>query len=592
MKKLLFMTSLVVLGAWLSGCGDLQCDRDADCADGEVCADAGGVLFSSRICVAASDLPPTQPGDMASDLGEDGMVTAEDMSLPDVAEMGVMPSDMSTDAGQPDAPCVPRTTQEICTANGADCGEIEVEECGATLMLNCGGCQADNESCNAQNKCECVPETDEDFCAAAGADCDVVNGRDNCGMDRSVDCGMCDGNEVCGEQAPNVCGCPCNIGGTCYPDGAVNPSNPCEVCDPPESTTSWSLDVGRTCSDEDPCTTDDICRTDGSCRGDEVQCTASSVCRTASCNPSNGACEERDVPDGSVCPGAGPSCVSYSCQSGSCQSAIDSGSCLISGSCYSTGDSQPGDLCQQCRPGISQTSWSLANSGTPCESDGIPCTQDVCNDSGSCVHQLVGNRCLISGTCYMDEDRNPNDECEWCDPSESTSSWSIAANQQCTSDGLSCTTDVCNATGQCVHLLQANKCRINSTCYNEGNRNPNNECEWCDPGTSPSAWVNATAGTSCTDDGVSCTDDICDGNGTCDHPITANKCLVGTTCYDSGESPGFNCCQACVPLVSQTSLSDANEGMTCATYCGFGPGTCQGGVCTDGIEVCIPDACP
>src|SRR6201999_4180176 len=59
----------------------------------------------------------------------------------------------------------------------------------------------------------------------------------------------------------------CNIDGTQYSAGTVNPANPCQVCNPSSSTTSWSNEPnGTTCDDGNACTQFDACL-NGVCSG-------------------------------------------------------------------------------------------------------------------------------------------------------------------------------------------------------------------------------------------------------------------------------------------------------------------------------------
>ncbi len=94
----------------------------------------------------------------------------------------------------------------------------------------------------------CVSQTDLDFCNTNQVDCDQFVGFDNCERSRTVNCGMCQAGTTCGEQAPNVCGCPCSIDGTCVGIGAINPDDSCLVCDPARNAQGWSLEDRPECS--------------------------------------------------------------------------------------------------------------------------------------------------------------------------------------------------------------------------------------------------------------------------------------------------------------------------------------------------------
>jgi hypothetical protein len=65
----------------------------------------------------------------------------------------------------------------------------------------------------------------------------------------------------------------CYIGGTWYDAGAVNPANPCQVCDPGTSASAWSNAAnGTPCSDGAYCTPTDTCQ-NGICVGAGSACT-------------------------------------------------------------------------------------------------------------------------------------------------------------------------------------------------------------------------------------------------------------------------------------------------------------------------------
>ena len=117
------------------------------------------------------------------------------------------------------------------------------------------------------------------------------------------------------------------------------------------------------------------------------------------------------------------------------------------------------------------------------------CTTDVCTGTGACSHPSVaggtscgsgqvcnaagscGNGCWIAGAYYAAGAANPGAECQVCNPSVSTSSWSAkASGAACSSDGNACTTDVCNGAGSCGHPFVAagTSCGPGLTCNGAG----------------------------------------------------------------------------------------------------------------------------
>lgn len=107
-----------------------------------------------------------------------------------------------TDAeNSPDTRCEPTS----CAAQGKDCGVIG-DGCGG--QLECGEC-ADPQSCGGggeMNVCGCSAESDAELCAAQGAECGSIEVEDSCGVRRVPDCGGCGDSQPCGAYEANQCG--------------------------------------------------------------------------------------------------------------------------------------------------------------------------------------------------------------------------------------------------------------------------------------------------------------------------------------------------------------------------------------------------
>jgi photosystem II stability/assembly factor-like uncharacterized protein len=105
----------------------------------------------------------------------------------------------------------------------------------------------------------------------------------------------------------------------------------------------------------------------------------------------------------------------------------------------------------------------------------------------------------------------------------------------------------------------------------------------CDEGVDS---CNVAASTPCSADANGCTDDVCDGAGTCTHPNNAAGCDDGIFCNgaDTCDSGACNL-HAGDPCASGTE---------CANTCDEGGTTCNvtaGTSCTDDGEVCTDDEC-
>ena len=213
--------------------------------------------------------------------------------------------------------------------------------------------------------------------------------------------------------------------------------------------------------------------------------------------------------------------------------------------------------------------------------DSLSCTNDICLGNGTCSNPIVAGRCLIGGTCYLHNDTNPGNECQNCNTTVGNTVWTAKTNgTACTDEGLSCTADYCT-TGTCTHNILSGRCLIGGVCYNRSQRNPAINCQHCWDPTTKVAWTNVPSGQTCTADAYGCTDDVCNGSGTCTHPIQADKCLIGSTCYnDKATRPGIEC-EWCDAPASHTAWTDkpttqacSSDGLVCTSdYCN-GAGTC------------------
>ena len=200
---------------------------------------------------------------------------------------------------------------------------------------------------------------------------------------------------------------------------------------------------GTSCNDGDLCTQTDTCQS-GACTGSNpVICTALDQCHDAgTCNSSTGICSNPNKPDGSAC--------------------NDEQYCTVDDQC---------------------TSGACGGSPRDC-SDGLSCTTDTCNEGmDRCDHPIDAGTCLISGTCYNNNNNNPANECQAC----------IAGTSQ---------TDFTNkTTGTLCGSSSDTDCDNPDTCNGSGVCQPNYEA----------------ADTPCTDEGSPCTSDLCDGVGVCQH---------------------------------------------------------------------------
>src|SRR5581483_2629296 len=147
--------------------------------------------------------------------------------------------------------------------------------------------------------------------------------------------------------------------------------------------------------------------------------------------------------------------------------------------------------------------------------DGVPAARDRCRgtppgapvDADGCSCSDTGHAdCAALGTpCTPGS----------CDPA--TGACVVAPAPRgapCTEDGDLCTDDVCDGAGSCGHL----PVDCARACRDDG----------CDPTTGACVGSPLAPGTRCADDGNPCTDDVCDGTGTCRHDAVDS--FPGATC--------------------------------------------------------------
>jgi len=139
------------------------------------------------------------------------------------------------------------------------------------------------------------------------------------------------------------------------------------------------------CDDSNVCTVD-LCNTGGNGKiceyepragpcDDGLFCTRDDQCNDmGECSGIEDVCEDDYACTGDICDEA----------SDSCSNPVTSGWCLINGTCYEDGETNPDNPCEECSSASSSSAWSYAAAGSAC-SDGYSCTDDACDGSGSCT---------------------------------------------------------------------------------------------------------------------------------------------------------------------------------------------------------------
>ncbi len=246
----------------------------------------------------------------------------------------------TSDACDGEGGCLDDLAAGFCLVDGRCVPDGQVESEGG-----CRFCDAqtkprawsvnDGAECDDGQECTHSDRCNQSTCLGTPYDCDD---SDPCTIDSCLGNGQCEH-----EQADTHC----TIGGQCYAEGAPHPNDPCRVCNPAQSTGTWSGATGATCDDGNACTASDSCK-GGVCTGTPYSCNDSLPCTD-------------DVCDGS----------------GGCNNPLKAGRCLISLQCYDQGDPKPGNTCERCSS-ANPRAWTAAD-GSGCD-DGEPCTEnDSCN---------------------------------------------------------------------------------------------------------------------------------------------------------------------------------------------------------------------
>ncbi len=466
--------------------------------------------------------------------------------------------------------------------------------------------------CTGENPVLC---TASDDCHVAGV-CDPQTGA--CSEPAKPDDSDCSDGNACtegdscqsGECRP---GDPvvCTASDQCHDAGECDPGTG-ECSDPPKAN-------GADCSDGNACTEGDSCQS-GECEsGEPVVCTASDACHYAGeCDPGTGECSDPAKPDNTTC-SDGNLCT----QTDTCQSGVCTGSnpvvCTAASDCHDVGE---------CDPGTGECSTPAKPDDTGCE-DGLWCTtNDVCRGgvcrSGaerSCADAITDAQCqtahcdevlhcvveaVANGTgCTDNAYCTVSDSCQGgaCTPGAARNCEGAVQEPQCqlarcNEEQTRCeavsATGVCSDDALCADASDCleGECTSGEVACDDGN--PASEGEACENGVCVSpgctcSGVNACCdgcypinnGGDCSsmDDGLTCTDEVCDA-GVCTHPLLADNCLIDFTCHADGAANPEQSCQVCDAGAASGQWTLRADGSGCddGLWCTVGD-SCLGGIC-------------
>jgi hypothetical protein len=336
---------------------------------------------------------------------------------------------------------------KVLVVGGVGLATAELYEYDACAGVSCnsspGPCYEATGTC-AMGVCSYTPK-------ALGATCD--DGNACTGAD------ACDGAGVCAGTATSCNNSP----GQCYVDTGTCSGGTC----------SYEYKAaGEQCNDQDACTVGEVCNGAGGCAGTPVSCTSPP---NTECYEATGTC------GGGVCSYT-PKAAGTACHDGNGGTINDV--CNGAGVCAGvTACTTPPSACHD-SPGTyanGACTYPLKAAGSSCAAG------QICDATGQCV-----SKCWIGGALHEEGTSRPGVACEECNPSLSTSSWSLMPN------GTSCGTstgawgscgsfdDSCDTTGTQSRTVTASTCGA-GTCSASSTSTETQACTRAAPNTSCAA---------------------------------------------------------------------------------------------------------
>jgi hypothetical protein len=466
--------------------------------------------------------------------------------------------------------CCPGATEldaGQCYDAATQCCDLDDCVTGLGFDAFCISCNTTTNTCEAENEdvlCDECTVCDEGNCDLDAPNvitlCDLVGTDDGicCSgvCQEGPACSGCDTSEECADDPQN-----CLIG-VCNVVSGVGTCGTATTCTIGAAT---SCCVGETDQDAGVCydPTTQCCF--------DIDCDDSNVCTTDTCPTAGGTCVNTPVADGPApSPATGFCCAGEHRASGVCCDVDDCVAlgydescvtCNASGACVEETDGDPcigeagiccppendptgnlicvaagtNDNCVDCAPCVPTNACFTANC-EPVGITGFQCVQTPipCGECGECLD-------TVNGTCSLDPDNTCTavNQCETCQADlviTGTFSCQPNENAPCTdSDGIACTTGVCDDTGACIPTPD------NELCL---------DCQRCDPATG--CVFDCREGTNCCGECGTCgADGLCDENeaqctGLCEECVAAGN-VFNCEPIDDGLDPDDECgdCGVC-----------------------------------------------
>jgi hypothetical protein len=336
---------------------------------------------------------------------------------------------------------------------------------------------------------------------------------------------------------------------------AANPTNTCQICNPDKDGSDWTL-----LDDDDACGND----------SDDRVCCGGSCCPQGQC-----------------------------CEGGSCQ---DCG-CVIEGEPIARDAiNTDANVCEVCDPTRERFAWSPVLGEKSCGDGGSCCGGECCPDDQCCLLDACGEcLCAIGKDIFPPDKPHPTEPCQACKPDADPFNWTVLADKEPCADlpdqvccaGKCCEPEQCCTDGACGPC----GCTIKGKSFADGDVNPDNECEVCDPATSTTDWSPPKEPTRCaTNEGTCCGKDCCfaqccpgglccAGAAICGE-CGGDECTIAGATFPEGALNPTSTCEMCNPFISTVAWTQRRDDELCG---GDGKQFCCNGVCCASFACCNDD---
>jgi hypothetical protein len=216
----------------------------------------------------------------------------------------------------------------------------------------------------------------------------------------------------------------------------------------------------------------------------------------------------------------------------------------------------------------------LGGTPTSCPGDAVPCTRDACDPVRGCVHVPDPALCEDGDPCTAGS-CDPTRGCVQvpatgaaCDDGDGCTTADrcalgrcVGGPVECASDGFACTDEIC-VEGGCRSIPVDGRCAAEecalAACRPEDRRADRRGCL-----VTPRA-----DGEPCTDDGVACTDDVCDAGGCLHVPIDSRcgapgECSLALCAPERGDRDDAGCVPGPAPQPGEPAAC-AEDGDPCS----------------------------